>query len=105
MGVVRYLPVFYIEVPAGRAIKLTDPVLGTQPAAIHEGVYAATRCEKPGWLLVEHPEKGKLGLPLHGMHSSWFAAWNNEDVEISLSKPGREWRPIEDWNELAGIKL
>jgi len=37
-----------------------------------------------GWMIIFHPEKGMLGLPLEGERDSWCAAWEHENIQIEL---------------------
>lgn len=104
MCAVSSLPVFYIEVLGSSVVQLCDPSTEKPVAAIREGWYAGVRGDKSGWILVQHPERGLLGLPLKGS-PSWWTAWDNSLIEISLAPPSKKSEPIQDWCELSHLSL
>lgn len=49
------------------------------------------------WMLIQHPDKGLLGLPLCGDHQrSWQFQWEHENVKIEVCTD-LGWTEVHDW--------
>lgn len=51
---------------------------------------------RESWMLVQHPEKGLLGLPLSGNGRTWKSQWENMDVMIEVCT-ALGWIEVHDW--------
>lgn len=93
----------------GLPVQLCDPETLGEAGALHsshgevtpELVFIRERdgASRP-WLLVEGSKFG--GLPVNGEQESWWAAWDNLQIEVLLLTAGR-WDPIDDWSQLTGV--
>lgn len=87
-----------VRAEGSRGVLLCSPGFINQPVAAiwaSHGPLAGIITEE-GWMLVNHPEKGLLGLPLSGKGRTWETQWENLDVMIEICTEAG-WTEVHDW--------
>lgn len=87
-----------IKVEENRVVPVYIPG-GAEPltAVRHAHGYMRGIVTNNGWMLVQYPEKGLLGLPLFGESHSWQSQWENENIQVQVCMADG-WTDVEDWN-------
>ncbi len=90
-----------VRVEKDRAVPLYDPDTSELVAALRPApLMVAGTITEDGWMLVSHPEKGLLGLPVlpdNRFRTSWKDQWENENVTLEVCTADG-WVPVEDWS-------